>query len=34
MEGNITECWSVNEEGNVLLIFLEKREKLLAHDWC
>ena len=34
LEGKISECWSVNEEGIFFfLILLVKRAKLLAHDW-
>ena len=33
IEGKITECWLVNEEGIFFLICFVKRAKLLAHDW-
>ena len=33
IEGKITECWVVNKEGIFFFILLEKRAKLLAHDW-
>ena len=33
IEGKITECWLVNEEGIFFLILLVKWEKLLGDDW-